>query len=87
MKEETGKWNLADHIGNFVDAIRNNEPQRLNSEIEEGHKSTLLCHLGNIAYRMGRVMNCRPSDGHIIADDKAMGLWKRTYEAGWEPKV
>jgi hypothetical protein len=87
VKEETGKWNLADHIGNFIDAIRNDDPQRLNSEILEGHKSTLLCHLGNIAYRMGRVMNCRPSDGHIIADEKAMGLWKRAYEPGWEPKA
>ena len=87
VKEEDGKWDLADHISNFVNAIRANEPQLLNSEILEGHKSTLLCHLGNIAYRMGRVMNCRPSDGHIIGDDKAMGMWKRTYEPGWEPKV
>ncbi len=87
VREEDGKWDLGDHISNFVDAIRNDEPQRLNSEILEGHKSTLLCHLGNIAYRMGRVLNCRPSDGHIIADEKAMGLWKRTYEPGWEPKV
>jgi predicted dehydrogenase len=87
VKEEAGKWDLADHIVNFIDAIRNDDPQRLNSEILEGHKSTLLCHLGNIAYRSGRVMNCRPSDGHIIADEKAMGLWKRAYEPGWEPKV
>ena len=87
VKEEEGKWDLGLHIANFVDAIRADEPRLLNSEILEGHKSTLLCHLGNIAYRMGRVMNCRPADGHVIADEKAMGLWKRQYEPGWEPKT
>ncbi len=87
VKEEAGKWSLADHITNFVTAIRNDEPKLLNSEILEGHKSTLLCHLGNIAYRVGRILNTRPQDGHIIADEKAMALWKRSYEPGWEPKV
>jgi predicted dehydrogenase len=87
VKEESGKWDLDHHISNFIEAVRNNEPKLLNSEILEGHKSTLLCHLGNISYRSGRVLNCRPSDGKIIGDDKAMALWKRTYEPGWEPKV
>ena len=76
-----------EHITNFLDAIRNDKPLALNAEIEEGHKSTLLCHLGNIAHRTGRTLNCNPKNGHIIADEKAMALWKRDYEPGWEPKV
>ena len=42
-----------EHIANFIAAIRNGKPETLNSEIAEGHKSTLLCHLGNIAQRTG----------------------------------
>ena len=60
---------------------------KLNSEIEEGHKSTLLCHLGNIAYRAGRVLRCDAKTGAIQADKEASALWTRKYEKGWEPKV
>ena len=40
------------HLDNFFDAVRGSA--KPNSEIEEGHKTTMLCHLGNIAYRMQR---------------------------------
>ena len=73
------------HFGNFLAAIRGGA--KLNSEIEEGHKSTLLCHLGNIAHRTGRALQCDPKDGHILDDKEAMALWTREYEKGWEPKV
>lgn len=75
------------HIANFVDAIRANDPGMLNSEIEEGHKSTMLCHLGNIAQRTGDALTCDPSNGHILNNEDAMKLWKRDYEPGWEPKI
>ena len=76
-----------EHITNFLAAIRNETPLKLNSEILKGHKSTLLCHLGNIAHRTGNTLNCDPSNGRIRDDDVAMKLWAREYEPGWEPKV
>lgn len=76
-----------EHIVNFLEAIRNDKPLSCNAEIAEGHKSTLLCHLGNIAHRTGRTLNCDPSNGHVLEDDEAMALWKRDYADGWEPKV
>ena len=57
------------------------------AEIEEGHKSTLLCHLGNIAYRNGRTLNCDPANGKILDDVESMALWSRDYEKGWEVEV
>ena len=75
----------AGHLSNFLDAIRG--VARPNSEIEEGHKSTLLCHLGNIAHRTGRALRCDPKDGHILDDPDAMALWGHEYAKGWEPKV
>jgi hypothetical protein len=41
------------HFKNFVDAIRSNKPEALNADIEEGHLSSAMCHLGNISYRVG----------------------------------
>jgi predicted dehydrogenase len=71
------------HFANFIDAIRTGVP--LNSPISEGHKSVVMLHIGNISQRIGRTMDCNPSDGHILNDAEAMKLWQRDYEPGWEP--
>jgi predicted dehydrogenase len=42
-----------DHFQNFLDAVRNNKPGDLTADIEQGHVSAALCHLGNISYRLG----------------------------------
>lgn len=76
-----------EHIANFFGAIRADDAPLLNAPIPEGHKSTLLCHLGNIAQRVGRTMNCNPSSGHIVGDPIAMEMWEREYEPGWKPQV
>jgi predicted dehydrogenase len=73
------------HLKNFCEAIRGNEP--INAPILEGHKSTLLPQLGNIAIRTGRALKCDPTNGHILNDADAMKLWKREYEKGWAPRV
>ncbi len=72
------------HVENFFDAIRGKAVQR--SPIDEGGKSTLLCHLGNIASRTGKTLYCDIENGHI-KDKEAMKLWSRSYEPGWEPKI
>jgi hypothetical protein len=85
IKRGRGRGGEAEHLANFVDGVRNGA--ELNSEIEEGHKSTLLCHLGNIAHRTGRSLRCDPANGHVLDDEPAMALWKREYEQGWQPSV
>jgi len=72
------------HAQNFLESIRGREAPA--SEIEEGHKSTMLIHLGNIAQRTGRTLTCDSKTGRIQNDDEAMRYWKREYEPGWEPK-
>lgn len=74
------------HFQNFIDTIRGEA--KSNSEIAEGQKSTLLCHLGNIAWRAGRTLHFDPATKKIIGDDEAVNLyWGRQYREGWEPKV
>ena len=61
--------------------------QRPNADIEEGHKSTLLCHLGNIAYRTGHTLNLDPAPARCKTTPTPQALWSREYRPGWEPKV
>lgn len=73
------------HVKNFLDCIRSGA--RPNADIEEGHKSTLLCHLGNIAHRTGRSVRLDPQTHQIVDDPQAAALWTREYRPGWEPRV
>ena len=74
------------HFTNFVEAIRRGDP--LHSEIAEGQKSTLLCHLANIAHRTGTSLEVDPRTGRIPGATRRMRqLWTREYRRGWEPRV
>ncbi len=74
------------HIANMLQTIRGEGVSQY-SPIDEGHKSTLLCHLGNIAQETGRTLHCDPANGRILNDAEAMKMWGRQYEPGWEVKV
>ena len=73
------------HITNFLDAIRGDATPT--APIDDGHKSQLLCHLGNIAQRTDGSLRCDPRTGRIVGDAGATRLWSREYEPGWEAKV
>ena len=70
------------HIQNFFDGIT--KGTALHSDIDSGHKSTLLVQLGNIAQRVGHSLNVDPENGHILKDKEANRLWSREYQKGWE---
>ena len=82
---ETQKLSRGDdeHLLNFLDAVRSNSSP--NADIDDGHKSTMLCHLGNIAFRTGQPLQIDPSNGHILNNKAAEALWSSEYRKGWIP--
>lgn len=86
VEQHNGPGGEKIHIENFFNCIRNRR-DNLNSEILEGHLSTQLCHLGNIAWRTGSTLRIDPKTGRIEKNSDATKLWKRDYRKGWEPKV
>ncbi len=53
------------HVENFVDCMRSQE--RLRSDVEIGHNSMIACHLGNIAFRVGRKVDWDPDrEGWLV---------------------
>ncbi len=43
-----------DHFDNFIQAVRSRKRQDQNAEIEEGHVSTSVVHVANVAQRLGK---------------------------------
>ena len=71
-----GRQSNEPHIANFVDCIRSRK--KPNADIEEVHYSTLLCHYGNVSYRLGRKLKIDPATEGFVDDPVANGLVKRT---------
>jgi predicted dehydrogenase len=61
-------------FGNFIEAVRSRDRSMLNAEILEGHRSSLLCHIANISYRVGE-------DAPLSAIPAAIGSDPRGIEA------
>jgi predicted dehydrogenase len=75
-----GDMNLQ-HVRNFVESIRGDA--KPNAEIEIGHKSTLLCHLGNIAYRTSKTLKFDAKTEQTDSPE-ANKLLGREYRKGFE---
>ncbi len=70
------------HLRNFLDCIKTGA--KPNADIEQGHLSTRLCHLGNIAYRLRRTLTFDAETETIPGDAQASALLGRTYRKGFE---
>jgi predicted dehydrogenase len=64
---------------NFYDVVRSRKKEDLLAPIEYGHTGAALCHLGNIAYRLGRTVNFDPKTETFPNDDAANALLSRKY--------
>jgi predicted dehydrogenase len=70
----------APHHRNFLECIRSGKTP--NADVEIGHLSASLCHLGNIATRLGRTLQFDPAREQIIGDPEANGMLRRRYRDG-----
>jgi predicted dehydrogenase len=70
-----------DHFANFLKAVKSRDPKALNGPILEGHLSSAYCHLGNIAYRLGRKLHINPSTESFVNDSEADAMLTRQYRA------
>ena len=59
-------------FGNFIDCVRSRKRENLNADILVGHRSTLLCHLGNISYQLGSQVPFRKKTD-VLGSDADVG--------------
>ena len=72
------------HFANFIEAVRKQDKSILTGPVETAHLSSALAHLGNIAYRVGRVLEFDPKTEQFVNDAEANKQLTRTYRKGFE---
>jgi predicted dehydrogenase len=85
-KEEPGPTlrggaGMPDHVTNFLDSVRSRKEP--NAGVEVAHLTCALVHLGEIAYRVGRVLQFDPDQESIHNDAEATGMLTKEYRKPW----
>jgi len=70
-----------DHHQNFLDCVKSRT--RPIADVEIGHRSATVCHLGNLAVRLGRKFTWDPKAETIVGDDQARAMLARPYRSPW----
>src|SRR5207247_4488475 len=70
------------HVKDFIDCVRSQEKPL--ADVEIGHKSTIVAHLGNISYKIGgRKIRWDADREQILNDSEASALLNRQGRAPW----
>jgi predicted dehydrogenase len=77
----TGSNLGSNHARNFLDCVKSRK--RPNADVEEGHRTAVMCHLGNIAMKVGRTLRWDAVKEEITGDSEANQLLSRPYRKPW----
>jgi predicted dehydrogenase len=69
------------HVRNFLDCVKSR--QQPISDLESGHRTSIACHLSNIALKVGRTIRWDDAKEEIIGDREASKLLVKDYRAPW----
>jgi predicted dehydrogenase len=72
------------HAVNFIKAVHSRKVSDLNADVEVGYRSAVLCHMGNIAMRVGRRLRFDARNDHFIDDPEANAYLAKRYRQGYE---
>ena len=70
------------HLQNFLDCLITRD--KPNADVEIGHRSAMLCHLANIAWRTRSTVKFDPKTETILNNPAATALLTREYRKGYE---
>ncbi len=87
LKEPVGQGEVKlaesnNHHRNWLECIKTRELPI--TEVEIGHRTATICHLGNIALRLGRRVQWDPANEQIVNDSEASEMLDRPYRKPWK---
>lgn len=71
-----------DHKRNFLEAVRSRNKEPF-AHVEVGHRTATLCHLNNLAMKLGRTLKWDPIAEKILGDDEAQSLLSPKMRSPW----
>jgi len=69
------------HVQNFLDCVRSRE--RPIADVEIGYRSITACHVGTIAYRLGRKVRWDARAQTFPGDAEAQAMMTKRYRQPW----
>ena len=69
------------HHKNWLECIQSR--QRCICDVEIGHRSVSICHIGNISMRLGRPLKWDPAKEEFVGDVEANAMLSRPMRAPW----
>ncbi len=69
------------HYRNFIDCVKSR--QEPIEPVEIGHRTSIICHVGNIAMRLKRKLRWDPAAEQFVGDDEANAMLRRPYRKPW----
>jgi hypothetical protein len=73
------------HHQNWLDCIRSRKLPIC--DVSVGHRSATVCHLGNIAARLGRKLKWNPEKEEFVGDAEATRMMSKAYRPPWKLPV
>jgi predicted dehydrogenase len=84
LAKHTGAVKLpvsGNHHQNFLDCVKSRK--RPIADVEIGHRSATVCHLGNIAVRSGKKLTWDPAKEEFVGDAEAAKWVSKEYRKPW----
>jgi hypothetical protein len=81
-KEVSADDATALHARHFIESVRSRKKPAANVEV--GHRSSIVSHLGNIAYRTGHKIRWDAAKEQILDDAEASALLGRQARKPWD---
>lgn len=80
--DDTRLYVSADHYRNFLECVKSRKLPICDVEI--GHRSATVCHLGNIAVRSGRKVRWDPQSEKVVGDAEQARMTHYDYRGSWK---
>ena len=81
-KQVDGEWDESHHARNFLDCVKSRK--RCNADVEDGHRASTACELGNIAYKTKSVIVWDPEKEKITSDESLNRHLHYNYRPPWK---